>query len=130
VKQSLETANKRIKSQHQILRESRQRFNKVQQILQATKKQNKGKQTKAARKQIEQATGKVQRAKQKMKETTSKYADLINKAIELRHKLKEIKKRYPEYGLTNKQIDEHAHTCHKSWFSNRISAHQQLVLQL
>ena len=106
VKQSLEIANKRLKSQRQVLKESGQRFREAQQILQETKKENKGKQTKAAIKHIEQATGKVNRAKQKIKEAESKYAELENKAIELRQELKETRKRYPEYGLTKKQMDE------------------------
>jgi len=106
VKQSLETANKRLKSQRQVLKESGQRFSESKQILQTTKKENKGKQTKAAIKQIEQATGKVKRAKQRMKEAESKYAELENKATELRQELKETRKRHPEYGLTKKQMDE------------------------
>jgi hypothetical protein len=106
VKQSLETANKRLKSQRQVLKESGQRFNEALQILQATKKENKGKQNKAANKQIEQATGKVKRTKQKMKEAELKYAGLENKATELRQELKETRKRYPEYGLTKKQMNE------------------------
>ena len=106
VKQSLETANNRLKSQRQVFKKLEQRFREAQQILQATKKENKGKQTKAATKQIEQATGKVKRAKQKIKEAESKYAELENKAIELRQELKETRKRYPEYGLTKKQMDE------------------------
>lgn len=111
VKQSLETANKRLKSQRQVLKESGQSFREAQQILQAIKKENKGSQTKAANKQIEQATGKVKRAKQKINEAASKYAELENKAIELRQELKETKKRYPEYGLTKKQMDEQFKKC-------------------
>lgn len=106
VKQSLDTVNKRLKSQRQVLQELGQTYREAQQILQATKKQNKGKQTKSAIKQIEQANGKVKRAKQKLKEAESKHAELENKAIELRQELKETRKRYPEYGLTKKQMGE------------------------
>ena len=111
VKQILETANKRLKSQRQVLKESVHRFSEAQQILQAAKKENKGKQTKAAIKQIEQATNKLRRAKQKIKEAESKYAEMENKSIELRQELKETQKRHPEYGLTKKQMDEQFKKC-------------------
>ena len=106
VKQSLDTANKRLKSQRQVLKESEQTYREVQQILIAAKKQNKGKQTKTAIRQIEQARGKAKRAKQKIKDAKSKYAELENKAIELRQELKETRERHPEYGLTKNQMDE------------------------
>jgi len=106
VKQSLDTANKRLKSQRQVLKESEQAYREVQQILIAAKKQNKGEQTKTSIKQIEQAKGKAKRAKQKIKDAKSKYAELENKAIELRQELKATRKRHPEYGLTKNQMDE------------------------
>ena len=106
VKQSLDSANKRLKSQREILKGLERANMESQQILQTVKKQNKGKQTKAANKQIEQAKGKVKRTIQKIKEAESKYAELENKAIELRQELKETRKKYPEYGLTKKQMDD------------------------
>jgi hypothetical protein len=111
VKQSLEIANKRLKSQRLVLKESAQRFDEAQQLLKATKKENKGKHNKAALKQTEQATGKAKRAKQKMKEAAFNYAGLENKAIELRQELKETQKRNPEYGLSKKQMDEQSKKC-------------------
>ena len=110
-KQILETANKRLKSQRRVLKESVQRCCEAQQILQAVKKENKGKQTKAAIKQIEQATNKVKRTNQKNKEAKSKYAEMENKSIELRQELKETQKRHPEYGLTKKQMAEQFKKC-------------------
>ncbi len=49
----LKTANKRLTSQRQFLKESEQGLIAAWQILRTAKKENKGKQTKAALKQIE-----------------------------------------------------------------------------
>jgi chromosome segregation ATPase len=102
----LETANKHLKSQPQVLKESETALQQAQQKLREAKQQGKANQTKATKKQIEQATAKVKRAKQKMQQAQKKYAELENRAIELRLELKETKKQFPEYGLSKDQKDE------------------------
>lgn len=95
VKQSLEIANKRLKSQRLVLKEEALRLDQAQQLLKSAKKENKGKNNKAALKQTKQVAGKAKRAKQKMKEAETKYAVLENKAILLRQELKETQKKMP-----------------------------------
>jgi hypothetical protein len=106
VKQSLEIANKRLKSQRHVLKEAAQGLSQAQQALKTARKENKGKPGKAAAKHTKQVAAKAKRAKQKMKEAGTKYAVLENKAILLRQELKETQKRCPIYGLPKNQMDE------------------------
>ena len=106
VKKSLETVNKRLKSQREIMKGLVQAHKESLQILKVTKKQNKGNQTKAAIKQIEKAKSKVKSTQQRINEGESTYIEIENKAIELRLELKKTRKQYPEYGLSKKQKEE------------------------
>lgn len=104
-KKRLTTANKRLSAQRKVMKGTGELLRGTRSSLKHIKKANKGKQTKTATKQIETAKNKAKRATQKFKVSETKYVELENKAIELRAELKDTKKRHPNYGLTDKQMD-------------------------
>lgn len=106
VKKHLNTANKRLSVQRKVLKKRNDLLTRAKNLLKITRKENKHKQTKTAKKKIETAKNKIKRAKQKLKLIESKYVELENKAIELRAELKETQKKYPHYGLSEKQMNE------------------------
>jgi hypothetical protein len=105
VKKRLDTANRRVSVQRKVKKEYAKILTEAERSLILVKKQNKGKQTKAAIKQIETAKNKVKRARKKYKAEETKYVELTNMATELRAELKETRKRHPNYGLTKKQMN-------------------------
>lgn len=105
-KQSLETANKRLRAQRQKVKKIEKELSTTRQAFKLIKKRNKNKQTKSAIKEIEQATNTIKRKTSKLKKSKAKYTELENKAIKLRLELKETRRKHPDYGLTKKQMKQ------------------------
>lgn len=105
-KQRLETANKRLSIQRQKVKEIEKTLTTARQTLRLVKKENKGKQSKSATKQIGQAAGALKRTADRLKKSKAKYAGLENNTIELRSELKGSRLKYPDFGLTKKQIGQ------------------------
>lgn len=104
IKERLEKTNKKLAVRRRAMKESSELLSEAKAALKSTRKANKGKQTGTAKKQVATAMNKVGRAKVKFKAAETKYVELENKAVGLRSELREAKKKFPDYGLTKKQL--------------------------